>query len=76
VGIAGADPGFQIRGAHLKKLRRTEEGVNIFGVFCVKNHDFTQKNPIFSNFREVGGSRVCPPLDGVVRSLVFYVVLL
>jgi hypothetical protein len=28
----GADPGFQVRGAHLKKLRRAEEGANIFGV--------------------------------------------
>ena len=48
-GIGGADPGFQVRGgAHLKKLRR-EEGV--FGVFRVKNHDFTPKNHIFSNCR-------------------------
>jgi hypothetical protein len=42
-----ADPGFQVRGAHLKKLRRTEGGGKIFGVFRVKNHDFTPKNPIF-----------------------------
>jgi hypothetical protein len=26
-------------------------GANIFGVFRVKNHDFTPKNHIFSNFR-------------------------
>ena len=40
----GADPGFQVRGggAHLKKLRRAVGGANIFGVFRVKNHDFTQ----------------------------------
>ena len=49
--IAGADPGFQVRGAHLKKLRRAEGGANIFGVFRVKNHDITPKNLIFSNFR-------------------------
>ena len=56
----GADPGFQVRGGggELKKLRRAEGGVNIFGVFRVKNHDFTPKNLIFSNFR--GGA---PPLD-------------
>jgi hypothetical protein len=30
-----------------------EGGANIFGVFRVKNHDFTQKNHIFSNFREM-----------------------
>ena len=47
--ITGADPGFQVRGgAHLKKLRRAKGGAKIFGVFCVKNHDFTQKNHIFS----------------------------
>ena len=44
----GADPGFQVRGgAHLKKS--AEGGAKIFGVFRVKSHDFTQKNPIFSN---------------------------
>ena len=35
-------------GAHLKKLRRAEGGAKIFGVFPVKNHDFTPKNHIFS----------------------------
>jgi hypothetical protein len=39
--ISGADPGFQVRGSDLKKLRRAEGGANIFGVFRVKNHDFT-----------------------------------
>jgi hypothetical protein len=48
--MSGADPGFQVRGADLKKLRRAEGGANIFGVFRVKNHDFTPKNYIFSNF--------------------------
>jgi hypothetical protein len=28
-----------------------EGGAKIFGVFRVKNHDFTPKNHIFSNFR-------------------------
>ena len=46
--MSGADPGYQVRGgAHLKKLRRAEGGANIFGVFRVKNHDFTPKNLIF-----------------------------
>ena len=49
--VAGADPGFQVRGAHLKKLRRAEGGAKLFVVFRVKNHDFTPKNHIFSNFR-------------------------
>ena len=39
---------------NLKKLCRVEGGVNIFGVFRVKNHDFTTKNHIFSNFRGGG----------------------
>ena len=60
---AGADPGFQVRGAHLKKLRRTEGGAKMFGVFHVKNHNFTKKNHIFSHLG--GGARAgcAPPLD-------------
>ena len=46
---------FKLGGAHLKKLPRPEGGAKIFGVFRVKNHDFTTKNHIFSNFR--GGVR-------------------
>jgi hypothetical protein len=46
--MAGVNPGFQVRGAHLKKLRRAEGGAKNFGVFCVKNRDFTPKNHIFS----------------------------
>jgi hypothetical protein len=56
---AGADPGFQVRGAHLKKLRRAKGGAKIVGVFRVKNHDFTPTNLIFSNFR--GARAGCPP---------------
>ena len=51
---SGADPGFQVRGgggAHLKKWRRAEGGTKVFGVFRVKNHDFTPTNLIFSNLR-------------------------
>ena len=55
----GADPGLQVRGAHLKKLRRAEGGAKIFGVFRVKNHDFTPENHIFSNFR--GARAGCAP---------------
>jgi hypothetical protein len=49
---------FKYGGTHLKKLRRAEGGAKIFEVFRVKNHDFTPKNHIFSNFRG-GGER--PP---------------
>ena len=54
--IAGVDPGIQVRGAHLKKLRRAEGGGEIFEIFRVKNHDFTPKKHILSNL-------VRPPLD-------------
>jgi hypothetical protein len=61
--VSGLDPGFQVRGGGrtLKKLHRVEGGTNIFGVFRVKNHDFTPKNHIFSNFR--GDARRVHPLD-------------
>ena len=55
---SGTDPGFQVRGAYLKKLRRAEGGAKIFGVFRVKNHDFTPKNhifPILGGAREIFG---------------------
>jgi hypothetical protein len=54
--MSGAGPGFQVRGADLKKLRRAGGGANIFGVFRVKNHDFTPKYYIFSNFMGGGGA--------------------
>jgi hypothetical protein len=69
--FAGADPGFQVRGAHLKKWRRAEGGAKIFGVFRVKNHDFTPKNHIFSNFRG-GAPGAPPPLDPpLIRHILF-----
>jgi hypothetical protein len=42
-------------GGHKKKLRRAEGGAIIFGVFRVKNHDFTPKNHIY--FPILGGAR-------------------
>jgi hypothetical protein len=51
----GADPGFQVRGAHLKKLRGAEGGAKNVGVFRVKiKNDFTPKNHILS---KCGGRR-------------------
>ena len=52
--IQGRIQDFKLGGAHLKKLRRAEGGAKIFGVFRVKNHDFTPKNHIISN---CGGRR-------------------
>ena len=51
-GRAGTDPGFQVRGGALKKIAPS------VGVFRVKNHDFTPKNHMFSNFRGGGARRV------------------
>ena len=42
---------------HLKKLRRAEGGAKIFGVFRVKNHDFTPKIK-FVPIAE-GGAEIC-----------------
>ena len=55
--ISGADPGFQVRGGALKKIAK------FVWAFRMKNHDFTPKNHIFSNF---GGGRAPgapPPLN-------------
>ena len=41
----------------------------MFGVFRVKNHDFTPKNHIFSNFR--GGVRRVRPLPDPPLSRTF-----
>ena len=60
----GADSGFQVReggGGRLKKWRRAVGDAKIFGFFRVKNHDFTPKNHIFSNFRGRGRAPGAPP---------------
>ena len=49
---------FKLGGAHLKKLRRAEGGANIFGVFRVKNH-------IFSN--PPGSAPASIPLDNRIE---------
>ena len=48
--IQGRIQDFKLGGAHLKKLRRAEGGAKIFGVFHVKNHDFTPKKSYFYEF--------------------------
>jgi hypothetical protein len=59
-GMQGRIQDFKLGGAHLKKLRRAEGGANIFGVFRVKNHDFTPQKIIF--FPILGGTRAgCAP---------------
>ena len=41
--VQGRIQDFKLGGTHLKKLRRAEGGAKNFGVFRVKNHDFTPK---------------------------------
>ena len=39
-----------IKNAPFKKMHRAEGGAKIFGVFRVKNHDFTPKKSYFFQF--------------------------
>jgi hypothetical protein len=77
--VSGADPGFQVsRGAHLKKLRRAEGGAKIFGVFRVKNHDFTTKNhifPILRGAREIFGVFHVKNHDFTPKKIIFLPIL-
>ena len=50
LGNQGRIHDFKLGGAQLKKLRRAEGGAKIFGVFHVKNHDFTPKKSYFFQF--------------------------
>ena len=68
---------FKVRGgAHLKYLRRAEGGrANIFGVFRVKNHDFTPTNHIFSNcggWREIFWGISCEKLRFYAKKSYFF----
>ena len=63
---------FKLGGAHLKKMHRAEGGANIFGVFRVKNHDFTPKNHIFSNFRGGGRAPGAPPPGSAPVTVLLY----
>jgi ABC-type nickel/cobalt efflux system permease component RcnA len=52
---------FKIGRAHLKKLRREEGGAKMFGVFRVKNHDFTPKKSYFFQFEGRHAPGAPPP---------------
>jgi hypothetical protein len=53
---------FKLGGGGARKIIAQSEGRReIVGVIRVKNHDFTPKNHIFSNFRG-GASAGCTPL--------------
>ena len=64
--VQGRIQDFKLGGAHLKKLRREKGGAKIFGIFRVKNHDFTPKNHIFPI---LGGARAgwAPPGSAPVK---------
>ena len=64
------DPGFQVRGAHLKNLRRAEGGAKLVLVFRVKNHDFTPKNHIFPILG--GRPHPPPPLDPPLFTTIYH----
>ena len=59
-------------GGALKKLHRAEGGATIVGVFRVKNHDFTPKDHIFSNFREARAGCATPGSTPVLTFLAWY----
>ena len=74
-------PGFQVRGGALKKIAPSGGRREKFGVFRVKNHDFTSTNHIFSNFRgdplppKIGKNMMRPPgsasgIGGVMVSVL------
>ena len=65
-------------GAHLKKLRRAKGGAKIFGVFRVKNHDFTPKNhifPILGGAREIFGVFHVKNHDFTAKKIIFLPIL-
>jgi hypothetical protein len=66
-------------GAHLKKkLRRAEGGAKIFGLFRVKNHDFTPKNhifPILGGAREIFGVFHVKNHDFTPKKIIFLPIL-
>ena len=69
---------FKLGGAHLKILRRAEGGAKIFGVFRVKNHDFTPKNhifPILGGAREIFGIFHVKNHDFTPKKIIFFPIL-
>ena len=69
--ITGADPVYKVRGGALKIIAPSGVMRENFGVFRVKNHDFTQQNHIFSNFR--GSARRVRPPPGSAPVLLHHV---
>ena len=70
--ISGADPGFQVRGVHLKKNAPSGGRSENFGVFRVKDHDFTPKKSYFFQFLGGGGAPGAPPGSAPEYHYTFY----
>jgi hypothetical protein len=59
-------------------LRRAEGGAKIFGVFRVKNHDFTSQNhifPILGGAREICGVFHVKNHDFTPKKIIFFPIL-
>ena len=75
---SGADPGFQVRGGALKKIAPSGGRRENFGVFRVKNHDFTPKNhifPILGGAREIFGVFHVKNHDFTPKKIIFFPIL-
>jgi hypothetical protein len=76
--LQGRIQDFKLGGAQLKKLRRAEGGPKIFGVFRVKNHDFTPKHhifPILGGAREIFGVFHVKNHDFMPKKIIFFPIL-
>jgi hypothetical protein len=58
--FGGADPGFQVRGAHLKNCAERREARKCLRYLCEKSRFYAKKIIFFSNIRGGGGAG-CPP---------------
>ena len=63
---AGADPGFQVKGAHLKIAPNGGRRENFWGISCEKSRFYAKKNHIFANFR--GAPPMDPPLQCIYHN--------
>ena len=59
-------------GAYIKNLHRAEGGANIFGVFRVKNHDFTPP-PLDQPLSFIGGGNHRPATDKLYHIMSYRV---
>ena len=76
----GADPGFQVRGAHLKKIAERMEARKFLGISCEKSRFYAKKS-YFSNFRGGGGGArnlwgiSCEKARFYAKKIIFFPIL-